>query len=267
MDQKFPFGGLIGYGNFYLDSILFQSKVFRLHAILHDAAGAVRSHSGKKPGYCYMIRQGPSSCLLIHVTGLLICLYVRIFVPSIFTSVDFCNSISLIVLDKELAEQNINKQLRLFIAGSLQGFSFCPSKTFKLNNQTTWITSHLHEDAWSTGMLDYKRLFAVFYDIKVMKAEVFNKGFEKCRLLTRLVGQNVEKFDDYDCPKIHDLLGGGKTDSSWICSSYLFRQKSRLHCAERKAKVYGEGAMQHLNSYLLYVFILFVFTTNSILSP
>ena len=84
---------------------------------------------------------------------------------------------------------------------------------------------------------------SLFYDINVMNAEVFAKGLEKCRLLTRLLGQNVENFDDYGCPKIPDLV---KTDSWWICSSYPFRQKTRLHCAERKAKVYGECAMQLL---------------------
>ena len=46
MDQKLKFGGLIGYGMSCLDSVFFYSKVFRLHAILHDAAGAVRSLSG-----------------------------------------------------------------------------------------------------------------------------------------------------------------------------------------------------------------------------
>ena len=55
MDQRFKFGGLIGYGNSCLDSVFRYAKVFRLHAILHDAAGAVRSHSGKGSGYCYMI--------------------------------------------------------------------------------------------------------------------------------------------------------------------------------------------------------------------
>ena len=89
MEQKIPFGGLIGYGNSYLDSIFRYSKVFRLHAILHDAAGAVRAQKGKGPDYCYMIGRGPNSCLLGHVTGLLLCLYVKIFLPSIFTSVDF----------------------------------------------------------------------------------------------------------------------------------------------------------------------------------
>ena len=89
MDQKFPFGGLIGYGNSYLDCVFRYSKVIWLHAILHDAAGAVRAHGGKGPGYCYMIGRGPNSCLLGHVTGLLFCLYVKIFLPSIFNSVDF----------------------------------------------------------------------------------------------------------------------------------------------------------------------------------
>ena len=131
MDQKFPCGGLTGYGMSYLDSILFHSKVFRLNAILHDAAGALRSHSGKRPSYCYMIRQGPSSCLLGHVTGLLICLYVKFFVPSVFTSVDSCNSISLIVLDIELAEQNIIKELGRFIDGSLQKIFILSVKNVK----------------------------------------------------------------------------------------------------------------------------------------
>ena len=144
---------------------------------------------------------------------------------------------SLIVIDIELTKKNIIKELGLFIDGSVQGFSFCPPKTFKPNKQTTWNTNHLHGIAWSSGKLEYEKLFAVFYDLKVMNAEVYAKGFEKCRLLTRLLGQIVENLDDYGCPKTQDLV---KTDSLWICCSYLFRRKTRLHCAERKAKVYGE---------------------------
>ena len=150
---------------------------------------------------------------------------------------------SLIVLDRELTEKNIIKELGLFIDGSLQGVLFCPPKSFKPNKQTTWITSHLHGIAWSNGKLDYEKLFAVFYDIKVMNAEVLAKGLEKCGLLTRLLGQDVENLDDYGCPKYQDVV---KTDSLWICSSHPFRHKTKLHCAERKAKVYREWAMQHL---------------------
>ena len=94
-----------------------------------------------------------------------------------------------------------------------------------------------------------------------MNAEMFDEGLEKCRLSTKLMGQNVEKLDDYGCTKIQNVV---KTDTSWICSSYLFRHKTRLHCVERKAKVYGGWAMQHLG--ILYVFIVFVFTNKLILS-
>ena len=117
---------------------------------------------------------------------------------------------SLIVLDIELTEKNIIKEMGLFIDGSLQGLSFCPPKTFKLYKQTTWNTTHLHGIAFSSGKLDYEKLFAVFHDIEVLNAEVFAKGLEKCRLLTTLLGQNVENLDDYGCPKIHYLV---KTDS------------------------------------------------------
>ena len=149
---------------------------------------------------------------------------------------------SLIVLDTEPTEKNIIKELGLFIDGSVQGFSFCPPKTFKPNKQTTWNSRYLHRIAWSSGKLDFEKLFPVVYDIKVMNAEVFAKGLEKCRLLTRLLGQNVENLDHYGCPKNQDLI---KTDTLLICSKYPFRHKTRLHCAERKAKAYGDWAMQH----------------------
>ena len=76
-----------------------------------------------------------------------------------------------------------------------------------------------------------------------MNAEVPAKELEICSLLTRLLGQNVENLEDYGCHKNHDIV---KTDSSCICSSYPFRHKTRLHCAKRKANVYGEWAMRHL---------------------
>ena len=150
---------------------------------------------------------------------------------------------SCIALDIELTDKNIIKELGLFLDGSVQGFSFCPPKTFEPNKQSTWNTRHLHGIALSSGKLDYDKLFAVFYNIKVMNAEVLAKGLEKCRLLTAFLGQNVENLDDYGCPKIQDLV---KTGTLWNCSSYPFRHKTRLHCAERKPKVYGEWAMQHL---------------------
>ena len=99
--------------------------------------------------------RGPISCLLGHVIGLLFCIYVNIFLFSIFTSADFRNSMFLIVLDTELTEEDTIKEVGLHIDGSLKGFSFCPSKSCKPNKQTTWITSHLHGIAWDSGKLDF----------------------------------------------------------------------------------------------------------------
>ena len=45
--RKFLHGGKIGYGDSNLDSVIRYSKVFRLHVVLHDAAGAIRLQTDK----------------------------------------------------------------------------------------------------------------------------------------------------------------------------------------------------------------------------
>ena len=85
MNDKYPHGGgLIGYVDSYLNSVLRYSIVFRIYAILHDFAGVVYTKKSKGPDYCYMIGGGPNSCLFAHITGLLFCLYLKFLVPSIF---------------------------------------------------------------------------------------------------------------------------------------------------------------------------------------
>ena len=67
-------------------------------------------------------------------------------------------------------------------------FHFVHQRLLNPTKQTTWNTSHPNGIAWSSVKLAYEKLFAVFYDIKVTIAEVFAKGLEKFRLLTRLLG-------------------------------------------------------------------------------
>ena len=45
-------------------------------------------------GYCYMIEEGANSSLLVHVTELLFCIYVPLFLASIFNSVNSLGSMS-----------------------------------------------------------------------------------------------------------------------------------------------------------------------------
>ena len=117
-------------------------------------------------------------------------------------------------------------------------FHFVHQRLLNLINRRQWNTGHLRGIAWSSGKLDYDKLFAVFDDIKVMNAQMFAEGFKKRRLLTRPIGRNVEILDGYDCPKKQDLVGEGKKESSWICCSYPFRYKTRLHCSKRKVMVH-----------------------------
>ena len=79
------------------------------------------------------------------------CLYVKLFVPSIFKSVDFWSSMSCIVLDIELADKNFIKELGVFFDGRVQGYSFRPPKTYKPTKQSFWCTRILHEIVWNSG--------------------------------------------------------------------------------------------------------------------
>ena len=114
MNQILIIGETIGYGDSYVEFLFRQSKVLTILATLNDAAGAVRSDSGKVGGYCYTIGRGPNSYLLDHVIGLLLCLYVKTFLSSTFNSVDFWSSMFCIVLEIVLADKNVRRKLEDF---------------------------------------------------------------------------------------------------------------------------------------------------------
>ena len=109
-DQKVKFGWIIDFGDSYLDFMFCCSKVFRLQALLHEIDAAARSHSGKRPGYFYMVIGGSKLLLLRHVTGILFCLFAKLFLPSVSNYVPFWSSMSGIVMDSELLDENIIKQ-------------------------------------------------------------------------------------------------------------------------------------------------------------
>ena len=131
MDQSFSFGGTVGEEDSYLEYIFCDSNLFRLNAILQDAAGAVRSQSGEGPGYCYMISRWSNSCLFVHVTDVILCFYVKLFLPSTFTSFDIWSGMSrpfFRILIWQI--RPLLKNWEFFFDGNVQGYSFCPPKKF-----------------------------------------------------------------------------------------------------------------------------------------
>ena len=140
---------------------------------------------------------------------------------------------SCIVLDIELADKNNNNELGVFIDGKVHGNSLRPPKKCKL-------TKKLQGIVWISGRLDYSGLSDILP--RAEKGEYFAKGTEQSKILANLLDKEVESLEDHGFPKVQDLL-----DKKFgIRSSYQFRNKTTLHCSERKAKLFGNWIMRYL---------------------
>ena len=67
------YGDLLGPGNSSLDTFLNRFKLFRLHALFHDAFGFMKSKHDVGPGYVFALSQKPifaNSMLMGQLTGL-----------------------------------------------------------------------------------------------------------------------------------------------------------------------------------------------------
>ena len=65
---------------------------------------------------------------------------------------------SCIVLDIELADRNVIKEMGVRFDGDVQGYSFCPLEKYKPTKQLFWCTRNLHGIVWNSGRLDYSEL-------------------------------------------------------------------------------------------------------------
>ena len=173
-------------------------KIFTLDAILHHAVGPVRAKIGKSPGYCFMIGRGPDSCLLRHVSGLLVCLYVKLVVPYIFIFLDFWNNKSCIVLDFELAGKNSIKELEFLLMAKIRILT-SSSKKVQSHKQAFWCTRNMHGNLWNSGRLDYSEL-ANFFS-RAVSSEYFAKTNRKCKIFGNLLDKMVENLEVKAVPK------------------------------------------------------------------
>ena len=147
---------------------------------------------------------------------------------------------SCIVLDIELGDVNVFMDLRVFVHGNVQGYSFRPPRRYKPSKQAVCCTKILHGIVWNSGRLNYSEVPNTLPSD--VKGEYFGKGSKNCRILGSLMGKEVENLGNNSCPKVQDLVD----EEVWICSSYRFRLQTILHCAERKAKLFCFWIMQRL---------------------
>ena len=88
---------------------------------------------------------------------------------------------SCIILDIELADMNVFKELGDLIDGNVQGYSFCPPKQCKPPKQAVWCTSNSHGIVRNIGRLDYSEL------PNILPSDVKGDYFAKRRELARLL--------------------------------------------------------------------------------
>ena len=90
VNERAPFGGIIGIGNSKLENIFGNFKIFKLHAVLLDAAGFMRTNYSKGPGYIYFSNRFNclNSCLLGHVSGIVYCVYISTVLRKIYNKID-----------------------------------------------------------------------------------------------------------------------------------------------------------------------------------
>ena len=148
--------------------------------------------------------RGPNSILVGQVAGLVFCIYVKLFLPSNFNSVDFLGSMSCIVLDIELADINVFQELGVYFDGKVQGYSSRPPKKHKPTKQAFWCTRKMHRSLWNSGCLNCTELPKFLY--RDVKGRSFAKGREKCITLRNFPGQEVENWDARGCPNLLDIL-------------------------------------------------------------
>ena len=88
--------------------------------------------------------------------------------------------------------------------------------------------------------MDYSALSNILP--RAEKGENFLQGTKKRNILGNLLNKEVEDLEYHGCPKVQDLVD----EEIGICSCYPLRHKTTLHCAESKAKLFGNWIMRHL---------------------
>ena len=87
-----PYGGLIGPGKSYMDRCLNYFKLFRMHAVFHDAFGFMKSNFDLGPGYVYAVTEKPlfvNNMLLGHLSGLAYWVYLKLFHGTLYEQFAF----------------------------------------------------------------------------------------------------------------------------------------------------------------------------------
>ena len=125
--------------------------------------------------------------------------------------------------------------------------SFCSPKRFKPTQRAFWCTGILHKIVLISGRLDNIEIRNRLP--KELKNSSLAQRTEEGKLLNELLVKKVEKLADLGCPKTEELVE--TQEEVWSYTSYPFRYKTKIHCAEQTAKLFVDWTILHLNLQIL----------------
>ena len=97
------------------------------------------------------------------------------------------------VLDIELADKSVNRELEVFIDGKLQRYQFRAPKKVQTHKTSIWCTRKLNCIVWNRGCLDYSELPTFFLELhRVFTLQKFHRD---ARFL------ESSWMNDQGCPK------------------------------------------------------------------
>ena len=137
-------------------------------------------HIVAKVRYRSMIGRWTNSSSLDHVTGLLFCLYVKLFIPSVFNSVEFWGSMSCIVLGIELADKKIQGMGR-FYWWQRSGILTLSSKKVQTRKTGVFVHKKQAQKCVEQWTMEYSELSNILPG--AVKGENFAKGKENWEVL------------------------------------------------------------------------------------
>ena len=146
---------------------------------------------------------------------------------------------------------NVIIDFGVFIDGKVPGYSFCTPKLYKLTKQA-FFTRNLQGNVWNSGNLKYSELPSILS--RDVKGEYFAKGTKKkARLLKVYWVQERKTSLTMAVPKFEISL----MKKSGFDRVTPFRHKTTLHCAQRRAELFGHSITQHSKLYFFLYFALF----------
>lgn len=112
--------------------------------------------------------------------------------------------------------------------------------SYAQRKQMSWVTRNIHQINWREGFLSYSKLKSILSYLFESFSYIYVKGLQKRTFLELLTGKKCRALEEFDCPKVEDLLP--------VRTSCSVHELKFHHCALVKATAYGSYLREYLKT-------------------